>query len=73
MPRFHSYAGKGMIVVVAFECGPHAVGMDSLQVLPSQYGVPHLNLVLDEDTEEAGFVTRVRRKSRCSNLKIEVD
>lgn len=48
-----------MIVVVAFGCGPDAVVMDSLQVLSSQYGVPHLNFVLDEDTEEAGFVTRL--------------
>ena len=48
-----------MIVVVTFGGGPDAVMMDSLQVLSSQYGVPHLNLVLDEDTEEVGFVTRV--------------
>ena len=48
-----------MSVVMAFGCGPSAVAMDSLQVLSSRYGVPLVNLELDADREEAGFVARV--------------
>jgi len=59
-----------MIVVVAFGRGPDAVVMDLLQVLSSQYGVPYLNLVLDKDTEEAGFVTRVEAVADMLERKV---
>jgi len=49
----------GVVSITTFGCGPDSVMLESLQKLAGQHGVPFLNLVFDEQTGEAGLVTRL--------------
>ena len=50
---------KGCISVAAFGCGADAVMLDEVQKLTATYGIPLMNLTLDEHSGEAGLVTRI--------------
>ena len=49
----------GIITITAFGCGPDSLMIEKIARAAKQYKKPHLNLTVDEQTGEAGFVTRI--------------
>ena len=49
----------GIIALSAFGCGPDSLMIDEMNFHASQMKIPLLNLIIDEHTGEAGFVTRL--------------
>ena len=65
----------GIVTVTAFGCGPDSLMIERITRKAKQYNKPLLNLTIDEQTGEAGFVTRLEafvdmlfRKKRASIL-----
>lgn len=63
----------GIITITAFGCGPDSLMIERITRKAKQFGKPLLNLTIDEQTGEAGFVTRLEafvdmlfRKKRAS-------
>ena len=63
----------GVITITAFGCGPDSLMIERITRKAKQFGKPLLNLTIDEQTGEAGFVTRLEafvdmlfRKKRAS-------
>lgn len=71
----------GIVTVTAFGCGPDSLMIEGITRKAKQFGKPLLNLTIDEQTGEAGFVTRLEafvdmlfRKKRASIVnKIHID
>ncbi len=71
----------GIITINAFGCGPDSLMVDRITRFAKEYKKPILNLSIDEQTGEAGFVTRLEafvdmlfRKKRSSIInKINID
>lgn len=71
----------GIVTVTAFGCGPDSLMVERITRKAKQFGKPLLNLTIDEQTGEAGFVTRLEafvdmlfRKKRASIVnKINID
>ena len=71
----------GIVTVTAFGCGPDSLMVERITRKAKQFGKPLLNLTIDEQTGEAGFVTRLEafvdmlfRKKRASIVnKISID
>lgn len=71
----------GVITITAFGCGPDSLMVERITRRAKQFNKPLLNLTIDEQTGEAGFVTRIEafvdmlfRKKRASivnNLNID--
>lgn len=49
----------GIITVTAFGCGPDSLMIETLTRKAKAFGKPLLNLTIDEQTGEAGFITRL--------------
>ena len=49
----------GLITITAFGCGPDSLMIERITRKAKQFGKPLLNLTIDEQTGEAGFVTRI--------------
>ncbi len=49
----------GIITITAFGCGPDSLMVERITRKAKQFGKPLLNLTIDEQTGEAGFVTRI--------------
>jgi len=63
----------GVITITAFGCGPDSLMIERITRRAKQFNKPLLNLTIDEQTGEAGFVTRLEafvdmlfRKKRAS-------
>ena len=71
----------GLIALNAFGCGPDSLMVERIIRKAKQYNKPIINLTIDEQTGEAGFVTRLEafvdmlfRKKRATILnKIDID
>ena len=71
----------GIITITAFGCGPDSLMIERITRRAKQFNKPLLNLTIDEQTGEAGFVTRIEafvdmlfRKKRASIVsKINLD
>ena len=71
----------GVISITAFGCGPDSLMIEKIARFAKQYKKPHLNLTVDEQTGEAGFVTRIEafvdmlyRKKRANIMKnVDID
>ncbi len=70
----------GIITVTAFGCGPDSLMIERITRRAKRFNKPLLNLTIDEQTGEAGFITRLEafvdmlfRKKRAKILnKIEI-
>lgn len=70
----------GIITINAFGCGPDSIMIERISRMARKFGKPILNLSVDEQTGEAGFVTRIEaftdmlfRKKRASIInKIDI-
>ena len=70
----------GMITVTAFGCGPDSLMVERITRKAKRFNKPLLNLTIDEQTGEAGFITRLEafvdmlfRKKRAKIInKIEI-
>ena len=49
----------GVITITAFGCGPDSLMVERITRRAKQFNKPLLNLTIDEQTGEAGFVTRI--------------
>lgn len=49
----------GVINIVAFACGPDSLVSELMMREAKERGFPFMQLVVDEHTAEAGFITRV--------------
>jgi len=63
----------GVITITAFGCGPDSLMIERITRKAKQFSKPLLNLTIDEQTGEAGFITRLEafvdmlfRKKRAS-------
>ena len=71
----------GMITVTAFGCGPDSLMVERITRKAKRFNKPLLNLTIDEQTGEAGFITRLEafvdmlfRKKRAKIInKIEIN
>ena len=71
----------GIITINAFGCGPDSIMVERISRAARKFNKPVLNLSVDEQTGEAGFVTRIEaftdmlfRKKRASIInKIDID
>ena len=71
----------GIITITAFGCGPDSLMVEKINKNSKIYNKPILNLTIDEQTGEAGFITRLEafvdmlfRKKRANILKnIEIN
>ena len=71
----------GIITINAFGCGPDSLMVDRITRFAKEYKKPILNLSIDEQTGEAGFITRLEafvdmlfRKKRSSIInKITIE
>lgn len=71
----------GIITINAFGCGPDSTMIERISRAARKFNKPFLNLSIDEQTGEAGFVTRIEaftdmlfRKKRASIInKINID
>ncbi len=71
----------GMITVTAFGCGPDSLMIERITRKAKKFNKPLLNLTIDEQTGEAGFITRLEafvdmlfRKKRAKIIdKIEIN
>ena len=71
----------GVITITAFGCGPDSLMVERITRRAKQFNKPLLNLTIDEQTGEAGFITRLeafvdmlfrkKRASIISNIEIE--
>lgn len=66
----------GIITITAFGCGPDSLMVEKINKNSKIYNKPILNLTIDEQTGEAGFITRIEafvdmlfRKKRANILK----
>ena len=66
----------GIITITAFGCGPDSLMVEKINKNSKIYNKPILNLTIDEQTGEAGFITRLEafvdmlfRKKRANILK----
>lgn len=70
----------GIITINAFGCGPDSIMIERISRASRKFGKPVLNLSVDEQTGEAGFVTRIEaftdmlfRKKRANIInKIDI-
>lgn len=70
----------GIITINAFGCGPDSIMVERISRAARKFNKPVLNLSVDEQTGEAGFVTRIEaftdmlfRKKRASIInKIDI-
>ena len=70
----------GIITLTAFGCGPDSLMVERIQRRAKHFQKPLLHLTIDEQTGEAGFITRLEafvdmlfRKKRASIInKIEI-
>ena len=69
----------GVITITAFGCGPDSLMIEKIARFAKQYSKPHLNLTVDEQTGEAGFVTRIEAfvdmlyRKKCAGIMKNVD
>lgn len=71
----------GLITLTAFGCGPDSLMIERITRKAKHYNKPLLNLTIDEQTGEAGFITRLEafvdmlfRKKRANIInKIEIN
>lgn len=71
----------GIITINAFGCGPDSIMVERISRAARKFGKPVLNLSIDEQTGEAGFITRIEaftdmlfRKKRASIInKININ
>jgi predicted nucleotide-binding protein (sugar kinase/HSP70/actin superfamily) len=71
----------GIIVLNAFGCGPDSLMVERIIRKAKQFNKPIINLTIDEQTGEAGFVTRIEafvdmlfRKKRATIInKIDIE
>ncbi len=71
----------GLITVTAFGCGPDSLMIERITRRAKRFNKPLLNLTIDEQTGEAGFITRLEafvdmlyRKKRAKIInKIEIN
>ncbi len=71
----------GIITLTAFGCGPDSLMVERIQRKAKHFGKPLLHLTIDEQTGEAGFITRLEafvdmlfRKKRANIInKIEIN
>ncbi len=71
----------GIITINAFGCGPDSIMVERISRAARKFNKPVLNLSIDEQTGEAGFITRIEaftdmlfRKKRASIInKINID
>ena len=49
----------GIVTITAFGCGPDSLMIEKITRKAKQFGKPLLNLTIDEQTGEAGFITRL--------------
>lgn len=69
----------GIITITAFGCGPDSLMIEKISRFAKQYSKPHLNLTVDEQTGEAGFVTRIEAfvdmlyRKKCVNIMKNAD
>ena len=69
----------GIITITAFGCGPDSLMIEKIARASKHYGKPHLNLTVDEQTGEAGFVTRIEAfvdmlyRKKCVNIMKNAD
>ena len=71
----------GLITVTAFGCGPDSLMVERITRRAKRFNKPLLNLTIDEQTGEAGFITRLEafvdmlfRKKRAKIInKIEIN
>ena len=71
----------GIITINAFGCGPDSIMVDRISRIARKLNKPILNLSIDEQTGEAGFITRIEaftdmlfRKKRASIInKIHIN
>jgi len=71
----------GIITVTAFGCGPDSLMIEKITRKAKSFNKPLLNLTIDEQTGEAGFITRLEafvdmlfRKKRANIVKkIKID
>ena len=69
----------GVITITAFGCGPDSLMIEKIARFAKQYSKPHLNLTVDEQTGEAGFITRIEAfvdmlyRKKCVNIMRNVD
>ncbi len=49
----------GIITISAFGCGPDSLMIERMSRKSKRFGKPMLNLTIDEQTGEAGFITRL--------------
>ncbi|MCI1273519.1 MAG: acyl-CoA dehydratase activase-related protein [Clostridiaceae bacterium] len=53
------YKIDGIITITAFGCGPDSLMIERITRRAKQFAKPLLNLTIDEQTGEAGFITRL--------------
>lgn len=71
----------GLITITAFGCGPDSLMVERITRKAKRFNKPLLNLTIDEQTGEAGFITRLEafvdmlfRKKRANIInKIEIN
>ena len=71
----------GIITLTAFGCGPDSLMVERIQRRAKHFGKPLLHLTIDEQTGEAGFITRLEafvdmlfRKKRANIInKIDIN
>lgn len=71
----------GIITLTAFGCGPDSLMVEHITRKAKYFNKPHLHLTIDEQTGEAGFITRLEafvdmlfRKKRAKIInKIEIN
>lgn len=70
----------GVITVTSFGCGPDSLMIERITRRARRFNKPLLNLTIDEQTGEAGFITRLEafvdmlfRKKRAGIIKMDFD
>ncbi len=70
----------GIITVTAFGCGPDSLMIERMTRKAKHFNKPMLNLTIDEQTGEAGFITRLEafvdmlyRKKRAKLMDIDIN
>ena len=59
MVRFARRGFDGVIHILPFTCTPEIVAQSILPIVSRQEGIPYLSVSLDEQSGEAGFITRL--------------
>jgi len=69
----------GLISITAFGCGPDSLMIEKIARAAKHFGKAHLNLTVDEQTGEAGFITRIEAfvdmlyRRKCANVMKNVE